>query len=107
MLFLVGLVQLKGFGALCTYQQTSQGVDPGDIRGNSAGFADFYRLFLAQDRGIGLLFFALLKQDTRGKTHRICNIATILKMKDLDRRDWVSPLNGKKRLRMFLTLSPV
>ena len=42
-----------------------------------------------------------------GKTHRICNIATILKMKDLDRRDWVSPLNGKKRLRMFLTLSPV
>ena len=43
MLFLVGLVQLKGFGALCTYQRPSRGVDPGDIRGNSAGFADFYR----------------------------------------------------------------
>ena len=32
-------------------------------------------------------FVALLKQDTQGKIHRICNIATILKMKDLNRRD--------------------
>ena len=30
------------------------GVDPGDIREVSAGFADFCRQFLAQDGGIGL-----------------------------------------------------
>ena len=29
------------------------GVDPGDIRGNSAGFADFCRQFLALDGDIG------------------------------------------------------
>ena len=40
-------------GLLCTYQRPSRGGDPGDIRGNSAGFADFCRQFLAQDRGIG------------------------------------------------------
>ena len=36
---------------------------PGDIRGNSAGFADFCRQFLAQDRGIGPLLHY------RGKIH--------------------------------------
>ena len=39
------------------------GVDPGDILGNSAEFADFCRQFLARDGGIGpLLHF-------RGKIH--------------------------------------
>ena len=57
--------------------------DPGDIRGNSAGFAGFCRQWLAQDGGTGpLLHF-------RGKIHGerppgICNIAAILKMKDPD-----------------------
>ena len=37
---------------LCTYQRPSWGVDPGDIGGNSAGFADFCRQFLARDGGI-------------------------------------------------------
>ena len=32
-----------------------QGGDPGDMRGNSAGFADFCRQCLARDGGIGLL----------------------------------------------------
>ena len=31
------------------------GVDPGGIRGNSAGFADFCRRFLARKGGIGSL----------------------------------------------------
>ena len=59
------------------------GADPGDIRGNSAGFADFCRQFLFLDGGIGpLLHF-------RGEIHGerppgICNIAAILKMKDPD-----------------------
>ena len=48
------------------------------------GFADFCRQCLAGDGGIG----KLLRQDTRGETRRICNIAAILKMKDLD-GDWV------------------
>ena len=39
------------------------GGDPGDIRGNSAGFADFCRQFLAQDRGVGPLLHY------RGKIH--------------------------------------
>ena len=48
---------------ICTYQRPSQGVDSGDIRGNSAGFADFCRQFLARDVAIGpLLHF-------RGKIH--------------------------------------
>ena len=39
------------------------GLDPGDIGGNSAGFADFCCQFLARDGGIGpLLHF-------RGKVH--------------------------------------
>ena len=42
-------------GMLCTYQQPSQGVDPRDIQGNSAGLADICRQFLAQDGGIGPL----------------------------------------------------
>ena len=37
--------------------------------------------------------FVLPRQDTQGKTCGICNIATILKMKDTDRRNWVLP-NG-------------
>ena len=32
---------------------------------------------------------ALPRQDTRGKTCGICNIAANLKMTDLDREDWV------------------
>ena len=48
---------------LCTYQRPSRGVDPGDIWGNSVGFADFWHQFLARDGGIGpLLHF-------RGKIH--------------------------------------
>ena len=62
------------------------GGDPGDIRENNAGFADFCRQFLAQDGAIGpLLLF-------RGKIHgeRPARfVATILKMKDPDRVDWV------------------
>ena len=38
--------------------------------------------------------FCTSRQDTRGKTRGICNIAAILKMKDPDRGDWVLPLNG-------------
>ena len=30
---------------LCSYQWPSRGVDPGDIRGNSAGFANFVANF--------------------------------------------------------------
>ena len=52
-----------GEKGLCTYQRPSRGGDPGDIRGNSAGFADFCRQFLAQDRGIGPLLHY------RGKIH--------------------------------------
>ena len=37
------------------------GGDPGDIRRNSAGFADFCRQFLAQDRGIGPLLHYRVK----------------------------------------------
>ena len=40
---------------LCTYQRPSWSVDPGDIQGNSIGFADFCRQFLARDGGIGPL----------------------------------------------------
>ena len=40
---------------ICTYQRPSQGVIFGDIRGNSAGFADFCRQFLARDVAIGPL----------------------------------------------------
>ena len=48
---------------LCTYQRPSRGVDPRDIRGKGAGFADFCRQFLALDGGIGpLLHF-------RGEVH--------------------------------------
>ena len=36
-------------------QRPPRGVDPGDIRGNSAGFADFCCRFLARDGGIGPL----------------------------------------------------
>ena len=39
------------------------GSDPGDIQGNSAGFADFCRQFLTPDRGIGPLMHF------RGKIH--------------------------------------
>ena len=70
------------------------GIDPGDIRGksgNSAGFADFSDQFLAWDGGIGLLLHST-RQDTRGKTGGICNIAAILKIKDPDRGKWVHSL---------------
>ena len=53
------------------------------------GFVDFCRQCLAWDGDIGPLL-----QDTQGKTHRICNIAAILKMTDSDHGDWVLPLNG-------------
>ena len=73
---------------LCTYQRPSRGVDPGDIRGKSAGFADFCRQFLALDGGHWTAF-ALPRRGTRGKTRGICNVAAILKMKDPDHGDWV------------------
>ena len=61
-------------------------IDPEDIRGNSAGFANFCRQFLAWDGSIGpLLHF-------QGKM--ICNTIAILKMKDPDCWDWVLLLNG-------------
>ena len=40
---------------LCAYQRPSRGVDHRDIRGNSAGFADFCHQFLARNPGIGPL----------------------------------------------------
>ena len=80
--------EAKTFGQLCTYQRPSRVVDPGDIRGNSAGFADFCSQFLVRDGGIGLLLLSA-RQDTRGETGGICNIAAILKMKDPDRGEWV------------------
>lgn len=51
--------------ALCTYQRPSRGVDPGDIRGNSAGFADFCRQVLARDGDIGphLHFWGMIHRD--------------------------------------------
>ena len=64
------------------------GVDPVDIQGISAGFAECCRQCLAQDGGIGpLLHF-------RGKIHGerpagFCIIAAILKMKDPDSGDLV------------------
>ena len=60
---------------LCNYQRPSWGVDPGDMRGNRGN-----RIF-GPGRGHWTAF-ALPRQDTRAKTHGICNIATILKMKD-------------------------
>ena len=54
------------------------GVDPGDIRGNNAGFAGLRRGHWTA--------FALQRQNTQGKTRGICNIAAILKMKG---PDWV------------------
>ena len=48
---------------LCTYQRPSQGVDPGDIWGNSAGFADFCCQFLAWDGDIGPLLHSRGKID--------------------------------------------
>ena len=51
-------------------------IDPGDIRGNSAGFADFYCQFWP---GTGALDrFCTLEARYTGKTHGIFNIATIL-----------------------------
>ena len=38
--------------------------------------------------------FCTSEQDTRGKTREIWNITAILKMKDLDRGDWILPFNG-------------
>ena len=49
------------------------GGDPGDIR----GLARDLLAFVAN-------VWALPRQDTRGKTRGICNIAAILKMKDPD-----------------------
>ena len=63
------------------------GVDPRDIQGNSTGFPDFCCQFLVRHGALDL--FALLRQDTPGITHGICNIT------------------GKKQLTMFFTLSPV
>ena len=45
----------NGVVVLCTYQRPTRGVDPGDIRENSAGLADFCRRFLVQNEGIGSL----------------------------------------------------
>ena len=57
------------------------GVDPWDIRGNSAGFVEFCSQVFGPGRGHWTAF-ALSRRDTRGKTRWICNIAAILKMKD-------------------------
>ena len=67
---------------LCTYQQPSRGLDPGDIQANSVGFADFCCHFLVWDRGIGPLLHFRGKIYSLGKTCRSCNIAAILKLKD-------------------------
>ena len=48
---------------LMPYQRPSRGVDPGDIRGNSAEFSDRCRQFLARDGGIGMCLHF------RGKMH--------------------------------------
>ena len=64
-LFTVRCELASQIGSLCTYQQPSRGLDPGDIRANSAGFADFCCHFLVWDRGIGpLLHF-------RGKIYTV------------------------------------
>ena len=68
----------------CTYQRPSRGVEPGEIRGHSAGYADFCRQFFCLGRGHWTAF-ALPRQDKRGRTRGICNIAAILK----NCRDWV------------------
>ena len=65
------------------------GVNPVDIRGNSAGLC---RQCLARDGGIGPLL-----QDTRGKTLGICNIAAILKMKDPDRGNGFQNGDGENK----------
>ena len=60
---------------------------PRNILGNSAGFADFCRQGLAWDGGIGPLC------TSEARYTGICNIAAILKMKDLDHKDRLcSPL---------------
>ena len=59
------------------------GVDTGDIRGNSAGFADLCRQFLARDGALDR--FCTSETRYTGKTCGICNIAAISKMKDPDR----------------------
>ena len=69
------------------------GVDPGDIRGNSAGFSDLCRQFLARDGGIGpLLHFRCEIHGERPE--RFVTSPLSSKMKDPDRGDWVLPLNG-------------
>ena len=61
---------------LCTYQRPSREIDPGDIWGKLPIFGSGQGHWTA---------FALPRQDTRGKTCGICNIAAILKMEDPDR----------------------
>ena len=67
--------------SLCTHQQSSRGVDPGDIRGNSAGFACVCSQFLVRDGSSGPLLHPRGKK-LRGKTRGVCNIAAIMRLKD-------------------------
>ena len=65
------------------------GVDPGDIRESSVGFADFCCQILAQDWALDC--FCTSEARYTGKDPRDFNIATIciLKMKDPYCGDWV------------------
>ena len=68
------------------------GLTPGTYWGIARDLLTFVANFWP---GTGALDrFCTSRQDTRGKTRGICNIAAILKMKDPDRGDWVLPLNG-------------
>ena len=66
----------------CTYQRPSQGVDPQRTYGGMARDLLTFVANFGPRTG-------LTRRDTWGKTHEICNIAAILKMKDPDRGYWV------------------
>ena len=55
------------FKKLCTYQWPSQGVNPRDIPGNSAGFVDFCCQFVVRD---GLDHFCTSQARYTGKDLR-------------------------------------
>ena len=84
------------YQAQCTYQLPSRG---GLTLGTYGGIARDLLTFVA-DFWLGTghwTAFVLSRQDTRGKTHGICNIAAILKTKDPDRVERLPKWRRRKR----------
>ena len=70
--------------------------DPGDIRGNSAGFAGFCYQCLARDWGIGQLLHFRSKIHG-GRPAGFVTLAAILKMKDPDHGKGFQNGNGENK----------